>query len=195
MSAREAGGAVVNDSTSREIAELYWNTSVSANKIAETYSIRVSQVPKVAGPIVLSDVLCRHCKNGITVKSRAREKQMRDRPDCRICPQCFHDWARNQTARFKEREQKRADRLRELRTMSYRAYLQTPEWQETRRLALRRVYSRCQTCCGGGQLNVHHRTYVRRGAEYARDLVVLCSPCHQLFHERSQLAEGGTGDR
>jgi 5-methylcytosine-specific restriction endonuclease McrA len=34
----------------------------------------------------------------------------------------------------------------------------------------------------GKPLDVHHRTYERRGAEKAEDVIVLCRRCHELFH-------------
>ena len=72
-----------------------------------------------------------------------------------------------------------------LRTMPYRDYLLTPEWLTRRAEALARANYRCQVCNRAeGELNVHHRTYERRGYEHPDDLVVLCRPCHALFHGR-----------
>lgn len=76
----------------------------------------------------------------------------------------------------------------------YRDYLQTPEWAARRARALKNARYRCQTCGNGGALHVHHRTYARRGAERNADLTVLCADCHELFHERSRLADGGRAD-
>lgn len=53
---------------------------------------------------------------------------------------------------------------------------------------------RCQTCGSTERLQVHHRTYLRRGREMSRDLMVLCEPCHKLFHENSRLSDGGRAD-
>lgn len=75
-------------------------------------------------------------------------------------------------------------RLQELRTMPYQAYLQTPEWQAKRDQALDKAGHRCQLCNSNDSLNVHHRTYERRGNEELSDLTVLCRACHSLFHDR-----------
>lgn len=73
-----------------------------------------------------------------------------------------------------------------LRTMPYAAYLRTNHWQHKRLMALRRAGWRCQVCneeaSKGKPLDVHHRTYERRGAERAEDVIVLCRRCHELFH-------------
>jgi hypothetical protein len=47
------------------------------------------------------------------------------------------------------------------------------------------VGHRCQVCNRGlGTLDVHHRTYERRGQELDEDLTVLCRACHGIFHEQ-----------
>jgi 5-methylcytosine-specific restriction endonuclease McrA len=66
--------------------------------------------------------------------------------------------------------------------MPYGAYLQTSEWAERRRGALRRANDRCETCRTDARLHVHHRTYERRGEERPDDLIVLCEDCHLAVH-------------
>jgi hypothetical protein len=83
---------------------------------------------------------------------------------------------------------RRADRLEELRSMPYRAYLRTPEWQDRREAALVRARWRCQLCNANDvRLDVHHRSYERRGEERDDDLTVLCAWCHSHFHEHRDL--------
>jgi 5-methylcytosine-specific restriction endonuclease McrA len=77
----------------------------------------------------------------------------------------------------------------ELQLMKYSDYLQTEEWQETRADALRRAAHGCQVCNSPGKLDVHHRTYARRGQEEPCDLIVLCAACHVLFHENGRLLD------
>ena len=77
-----------------------------------------------------------------------------------------------------------ADRLDELRRMSYREYLRTPEWRVTRAAALERASHCCSLDVTHTEaLEVHHRTYERLGRELASDLVVLCHACHALHHK------------
>lgn len=70
----------------------------------------------------------------------------------------------------------------DLTTMPYVDYLRTEHWQDTRAAALHRAGHRCQVCNGDERLEVHHRTYERRGEELPEDLTVLCADCHRLFH-------------
>jgi replicative DNA helicase len=81
------------------------------------------------------------------------------------------------------------DRITELKTMPYDQYLLTPEWQERREQALFRAQHRCQVCNNTEQLNVHHRTYERRGAEEDGDVTVLCHSCHSLYHRAQKMPD------
>jgi len=74
--------------------------------------------------------------------------------------------------------------VRQLRRMPYRRYLRSQHWQSVRREALVRARECCQRCSSPMSLEVHHRTYKRRGHEHASDLVVLCATCHGRFHKR-----------
>lgn len=76
-----------------------------------------------------------------------------------------------------------AGRLAELRAMPYPLYLRTPEWRRARAAALLRAGHSCSLdVTHTDDLEVHHRTYERLGAELATDLVVLCRSCHRLHH-------------
>jgi 5-methylcytosine-specific restriction endonuclease McrA len=80
------------------------------------------------------------------------------------------------------------ERMRFLVTMPYRDYLKTPEWHERRKEHLVKAFCRCQVCNASQiRLEVHHRTYERRGYERYEDLIVLCDKCHKLFHEQGKL--------
>jgi restriction endonuclease Mrr len=76
------------------------------------------------------------------------------------------------------------ERLAALREMPYRLYLRTPEWRRTRAAALLRAGDACSLdVTHTDNLEVHHRTYERLGAELVTDLAVLCHTCHGLYHE------------
>ncbi len=135
---------------------------------------------------------CNRCGEQVTVRSRTALKGLQNpkRPTWRewLCPACEQsrdDERREESgARWEERQR----HIAELRSMPYRDYLKTDHWHETRQARLRAARYRCQVCNAGDcQLNVHHRTYERRGNEAARDLVVLCEDCHLLFHRNGQL--------
>lgn len=74
------------------------------------------------------------------------------------------------------------DRLAVLRSLEYAEYLTTPEWQETRGVALREAGYRCDDCRSRQHLDVHHLTYERLGCERLEDLQVLCRDCHEDRH-------------
>lgn len=66
--------------------------------------------------------------------------------------------------------------------MSYADYLRTSDWLRTRAGGLERAGG----CCRVNerhreQLEVHHRSVERIGAELEDDLVVLCRSCHVLY--------------
>ncbi len=86
-----------------------------------------------------------------------------------------------------DRTAQRRARLDELRTMPYREYLVTPEWQQRRHLHLENAGHRCQVCSAPHSLHVHHRTYLNRGNERFSDLTVLCATCHKLFHDHGKV--------
>lgn len=75
-------------------------------------------------------------------------------------------------------EQRRVNSL-----VPYAEYLRSPEWDRRRKRKLAAAGYRCQLCnAGNTRLDVHHRTYERRGSERDADLIVLCADCHGLFH-------------
>lgn len=61
----------------------------------------------------------------------------------------------------------------------YLAYLNSPNWRLRRNAALRRVGFRCERCGSKRDLQVHHKTYDRLGAELDSDLEALCLLCHE----------------
>lgn len=79
--------------------------------------------------------------------------------------------------------------------MIYADYLRTPHWQRIRREALARAKHRCALCPSRKRLEVHHRTYARRGHENPEDVIVLCDGCHEHHHKNGKLARAGGPSR
>jgi len=69
-----------------------------------------------------------------------------------------------------------------LATMPYAEYLRTPQWHAKRHAAIARANYKCQKCYTQDHLQVHHKTYERRGHEEPGDLMVLCDKCHKKVH-------------
>lgn len=68
----------------------------------------------------------------------------------------------------------------------YQDYLQTEHWKEISKETKRLADYRCQVCNSDKELNVHHRTYERKGHELQSDLICLCRSCHELFHQEAE---------
>lgn len=62
-------------------------------------------------------------------------------------------------------------------------YLQSDHWKAFRPTVLEFWGWRCSVCYSNIRelLEVHHRTYERRGRERLTDCIVLCRQCHELF--------------
>jgi 5-methylcytosine-specific restriction endonuclease McrA len=72
-----------------------------------------------------------------------------------------------------------------LQRLPYREYLRTAHWQRVRLLALERARHACALCPATDRLQVHHRSYARRGFEQPEDVIVLCDDCHARHHLRA----------
>lgn len=75
-----------------------------------------------------------------------------------------------------------------LHNMPYTMFLKTRYWQNRRNTSLELAGHKCQLCNASQSLQVHHRTYERRGYEKDSDLIVLCKSCHQLFHDNKRIS-------
>jgi len=65
----------------------------------------------------------------------------------------------------------------------YHEYLSSFQWKRLRKDKLQEAGGRCQLCNSSAQpLHVHHRTYDRVFHEELSDLIALCKPCHEKFH-------------
>jgi len=76
-------------------------------------------------------------------------------------------------------------RINELREMLYKEYLETGEWQNARKRALKAAGYKCQLCgAENTELDVHHNNYDRLGLERPDDIIVLCKACHAKQHNK-----------
>ena len=77
---------------------------------------------------------------------------------------------------------KKKKRLKQFKG-GYRAYLASNQWNALRKRKLTDVGYHCQVCNSSENLQVHHKTYKRLFHEKLNDLTVLCSHCHNLYHQ------------
>lgn len=177
-----------------EVKFLYWQTDIPTNEICDAYHIpRIIDLLEIAGSWRHPILICGECKQPITVTSRTKRASLltyrRGRLPPRVCKNCIESRQSQWGRELRTRE----IRLQILRAMPYREYLQTPEWRLRRNDALRRARFACQICSSQDRLQVHHRTYARRGQERNADIIVLCASCHTVFHETRDLAANGRG--
>lgn len=168
--------------------QLYWHTTVSASTIATMLQAKSSNaVVKILGGFPSGD-FCLWCGKEFMYKSRSdRSETIRNGRKnlgllCDDCRKLY--WAKGEGER-REREDLAAKQVATYKSMPYQEYLKTEHWQDIRKSALKRSRYRCQLCNSGGMLDVHHRTYERRGEELSSDVIVLCRACHSKFHGKS----------
>ncbi len=181
------------------INELYWHHyEVKPKDIAEAFRIKPKDITHgdIIQPHYRADLACPSC--GIPHKLTSRNKMAELERDFRKeeknnrigfrlteCESCRGKRFADRDQQLEAEREARRERLHLLRTMPYIEYLQTPEWQTKRHGKLRSAGFRCELCnTGNTVLDVHHRTYERRGNEYYKDLIVLCRDCHARFHDK-----------
>lgn len=86
-------------------------------------------------------------------------------------------------------------RLEELRAMPYEQYLQTPEWQETQKAALKRAGNRCQVCRKEVALRAYHTSLGALGCELESDVIALCEACYDHLAQKLQRFAEQTADQ
>lgn len=182
----------VDESERHEIATyLYWyRPDVSTRIIGQCVldDVKDSKVRFVVGPGPVA-YSCQKCGAGVSFGSRTELAMERHYGHAGLCETCESSRRLVIQPSLDAERLARAKHRSDLRTMPYHQYLQTPEWQATRKQRLQVARYRCQVCNSNGLLNVHHRTYERRGEERAGDLVVLCDDCHGIFHREGKLAQ------
>jgi hypothetical protein len=184
---------------------LYWMVpEVRTEPLAEavTGQPKVHLLKKYISNIT-AGICCDRCKKEIPFASRnklhetireikKRTKRQSFWPEgyLIVCETCRDEIYAARHISYQQQEDLQNKRLKELRYMPYKDYLKSSEWQERRIRHLKSAGFRCQVCNNGGiRLDVHHRTYERRGEEFFKDLIVLCENCHELFHREGKLAQ------
>ena len=183
-------------------AYLYWLFPEIRSKELSQATLGEINIQKFLNSIhsVTASIDCERCGNLIEIKSRTQLSEVTKTSKSNIvqysegykvlCESCRIEVMDERRDKWKENQRIKTERQEILKTMPYRDYLQTPEWKERRQKHLLSADYRCQICNSVKQpLNVHHRTYERRGNEYYTDLIVLCRDCHVTFHENGKLAK------
>lgn len=171
---------------------LYWSVpEVPATEISNALFGDPKRIHKTLEMVTAHApaMVCTRCSAEVKANSRsqfAASRASKQRSPF-VCKECVGSFREQTNEEFIAERQAEMDRISALRSMPYREYLLTEEWMGTRNQKLRSAGYRCQLCNAGGLLNVHHRTYERRGCEYLRDLIVLCHPCHAKFHDKLPL--------
>lgn len=171
----------------------FWDDLIAAWAIAPALNTRAANVYQVVNPVA-ARCICARCGAESEMTFNSRSSLQTYRPELRDKGYITRNWcdaclAKSEQQRREQQEAYDREILR-LRTMPYRDYLQTEHWLDLRRRMLKRADYRCQVCNRNNQgLQVHHRTYERRGHEEYGDLIVLCATCHQTFHENGKLAK------
>lgn len=185
---------------------LYWKTDIPAGTIKIFLGPEIMAGRMLSGPQgglmgeFPSGANCELCDWEIQATSRTqiqsfkRNSRSRHSAYPKVCKGCIQEkklldaakwkeWGVEREAEWQLKHERWKIRLNELRSMSYSKYLQSAEWQNRRKGALRRAGYRCQLCSNKDSiLDVHHRTYKRLGDEHNSDLIVLCRECHDIFH-------------
>lgn len=159
-----------NTPDSRFIAPIYWQTPLEEVCIAKLFGFENPDDLIASGLAGLRTVAwCAQCNGRIDVQTRAERTKVSDRLELLpvTCNSCE----------------------KSLRTMVYSRYLATPYWQNLRQVALEQAGHRCSLCdLEESSLDVHHRSYERRGHESREDILALCRGCHSTFHRHRSLA-------
>ena len=168
---------------------LYWAfPEVSSHAIAHgMFGFGVGKLKESIGTLE-GNIECERCDNSIHFRIRTHLNEISKKVFRAICDSCWQDEKRKSSEDYERQDSARKARLHELKTMPYQEYLQTHHWQSRRKQHLKSAGYRCQICnVSGVLLDVHHRTYERRGEEHYKDIIALCRDCHKLFHEAGKL--------
>jgi len=69
---------------------------------------------------------------------------------------------------------------------NYDEYINSNPWKIKSREAKQKADWKCQVCNSDIGICTHHRSYENLVSEKENDLIVLCSKCHALFHQKDK---------
>ena len=73
----------------------------------------------------------------------------------------------------------------DLQYLQYHDYIKSTVWKTRRRLYIEYFDGVCQLCHKKRKpLSLHHNTYVRLGREEIGDLILICTTCHGVTHNK-----------
>ena len=75
------------------------------------------------------------------------------------------------------------------RRNGYERYLRSSHWARVRSDAFEFYGRECSSCGSTKRLDVHHKTYERKGKERISDLQILCHTCHSELHRQERTGE------
>lgn len=171
--------------------ELYWNQSeYNVTEICQMLndSVEPNRLYMFVGKGAEMWVDCWKCGSPMLYQPTSRSDKFTRKNYHHECDSCVNGHGQDRAesdSRHHEYVAKRKAYLHDLKTMPYGDYLQTDHWQAVRSAALKRARFACQLCNARTVLHVHHRTYERRGEEFASDVIALCAECHKTFHGKA----------
>jgi len=159
----------------------YWETNLAVSILKASLNDEKMMINKfVQGYCVVTS--CPNCGSDVFSYPRSREKRRYMKDDV-LCPVCSDRKKWIKERKSKEEWEDYKIYLKKLKDMPYKEYLRTNHWLDVRRRALNRANNKCQLCYNENKLQVHHKTYERRGHEHNSDVIVLCEKCHKKFHD------------
>ena len=138
--------------------------------------------------LVESGLYCEDCKKPIMAKTvsdrQGYKAYLKKKSYTLSCEDCRESSHIKYAQKSQTIERMMAEKVANLKSLLYSEYLQTDHWQSIRKQALKRARFKCALCSSDGVLHVHHKNYDHLGEEMSSDLIVLCQPCHEKFHNK-----------
>lgn len=174
--------------------ELYWTYQklFTAVQLAQAIGMekRNFQAACKANSLLNIEEFCVKCKTTFSKKATSKHEYQqhilfrRRYKYPHICENCRKEESEENDRQWQGRQASQEIHIKSLREMPYSEYLITNHWKQLRFIKLKRAKFRCEMCFNNRNLQVHHKTYERRGCEDLSDLIVLCENCHGKFHDK-----------